>query len=306
MKNNRRDFLKVAGIAGVGVVSSSMLSSLASCTDSNQGTKAPVVDNETLDPTKQSIIGLYGPWASSLIDNKVPSHSFRNTKWQNIDQWKASANERILDRLGIPDIGGTPQVTVKKQYEYDGLHIEELSWQLPYGRPTEAILLKPANAKGTLPGILAFHDHGANKYFGTRKITRTSEKQHPDIVEHQKKYYSGMAWANEIAKRGYVVLVADAFPFASRRVMMQDIPANMREGLSDKDPENSENIKAYNNWASDHEHIMAKSLFCAGTTWPGVFFAEDQKALDVLCARKDVNPDQVGCAGLSGGGMRTV
>ncbi|HQS52981.1 MAG TPA: hypothetical protein PLN99_13905, partial [Daejeonella sp.] len=200
----------------------------------------------------------------------------------------------------------TPTVTVKKQYEYDGLHIEELSWQLPYGRPTEAILLKPANAKGALPGILAFHDHGANKYFGTRKITRTSEKQHPDIVEHQKKYYSGMAWANEIAKRGYVVLVADAFPFASRRVMMQDIPANMREGLSDKDPENSENIKAYNNWASDHEHIMAKSLFCAGTTWPGVFFAEDQKALDVLCARKDVNPDQVGCAGLSGGGMRTV
>ncbi len=306
MKNNRRDFLKVAGIAGVGVVSSSMLSSLASCTDSNQGTKAPIVDNETLDPTKQSIIGLYGPWASSLIENKVPSHSFRNTKWQNIDQWKASANERILDRLGIPEIGGTPKVTVKKQYEYDGLHIEELSWQLPYGRPTEAILLKPANAKGALPGILAFHDHGANKYFGTRKITRTSEKQHPDIVEHQKTYYSGMAWANEIAKRGYVVLVSDAFPFASRRVMMQDLPANMRKGLSDKDPENSENIKAYNTWASDHEHIMAKSLFCAGTTWPGVFFAEDQKALDVLCARKDVNPDQIGCAGLSGGGMRTV
>ncbi len=306
MKNNRRDFLKVAGIAGVGVVSSSMLSSLASCTDSNQGTKAPIVDNETLDPTKQSIIGLYGPWASSLIENKVPSHSFRNTKWQNIDQWKASANERILDRLGIPEIGGTPQVTVKKQYEYDGLHIEELSWQLPYGRPTEAILLKPANAKGALPGILAFHDHGANKYFGTRKITRTSEKQHPDIVEHQKTYYSGMAWANEIAKRGYVVLVSDAFPFASRRVMMQDLPASMRNGLSDQDPENSENIKAYNTWASAHEHTMAKSLFCAGTTWPGVFFAEDQKALDVLCARKDVNPDQIGCSGLSGGGMRTV
>lgn len=306
MKNNRRDFLKVAGIAGVGVVSSSMLSSLASCSDANQGTKAPIVDDETLDPSKQSIIGLYGPWASSLIENKVPSHSFRNKKWQNIDQWKASANERILDRLGIPEIGGTPTVTVKKQYEYDGLHIEELSWQLPYGRPTDAILLKPIGAKGALPGILAFHDHGANKYFGTRKITRTSEKQHPDIIEHQKTYYSGMAWANEIAKRGYVVLVSDAFPFASRRVMMQDLPATMRKGLSDKDPENSENIKAYNTWASDHEHIMAKSLFCAGTTWPGVFFAEDQKALDVLCARKDVNPDQIGCAGLSGGGMRTV
>jgi len=308
MKNNRRDFLKVAGVgvAGIGVMGTGMLSTLSSCNESaTEGSVPPVID-ESFDAAKQSIIGLYGPWANSLMENKIPSHSFRNTKWQDLDTWRSAAKERINDRLGIPEIGGTPTVTVKKQYEYDGLHIEELSWQLPYGRPTDAILLKPANANGALPGILAFHDHGANKYFGTRKITKTSDKQHPDIVEHQKKYYSGLAWANEIAKRGYVVLVADAFPFASRRVMMEDLPANMRNGLNDKDPENSKNIAAYNTWAAAHEHTMAKSLFCAGTTWPGVFFAEDQKALDVLCARKDVNPDQVGCAGLSGGGMRTV
>jgi dienelactone hydrolase len=51
---------------------------------------------------------------------------------------------------------------------------------------------------------------------------------------------------------------------------------------------------------------MAKSLFCAGTTWPAVFFAEDQKALDILCAREDVDTTRVGCGGLSGGGLRTV
>ena len=51
---------------------------------------------------------------------------------------------------------------------------------------------------------------------------------------------------------------------------------------------------------------MAKSLFCAGTTWPGVFTAEDQRALDYLCSRDDVDPARVGCAGLSGGGLRTV
>ena len=51
---------------------------------------------------------------------------------------------------------------------------------------------------------------------------------------------------------------------------------------------------------------MAKSLFSAGTTWPGVFTGEDQRALDVLCARPDVDPRRVGCAGLSGGGLRTA
>jgi hypothetical protein len=51
---------------------------------------------------------------------------------------------------------------------------------------------------------------------------------------------------------------------------------------------------------------MAKSLFSAGTTWPAVFFAEDKKALDILSAREDVDPERIGCGGLSGGGMRTV
>lgn len=126
------------------------------------------------------------------------------------------------------------------------------------------------------------------------------------MVNHQKKYYSGRAWANEIAKRGYVVLVPDAFPFGSRRVEMQDIPEIQRRGLNDDNPEDTNNIVAYNQWASDYEHIMAKSLFCTGTSWAGVFFAEDKKALDVLCAREDVDPERIGCGGLSGGGMRTV
>jgi dienelactone hydrolase len=88
--------------------------------------------------------------------------------------------------------------------------------------------------------------------------------------------------------------------------MMQDVPEFMRNGLTDNDPENPANIEKYNQWAGQHEHTMAKSLFCAGTTWPAVFFAEDQKALDILCARDDVDTNRVGCGGLSGGGLRTV
>ena len=253
-----------------------------------------------------SLIGAYGAWAASLVGNKLPALSFRRTEWTDVEQWKTAAKKRLEERMSIPDIGGMPAVHIKKQFEYDGLHIEELTWQLPYGQPTEGILLKPANAKKPLPGILAFHDHGGNKYFGTRKITLTSDTMHPLMEEHQKNYYEGMAWANEIAKRGYVVLVPDAFTFGSRRVMLEDVPDDLRGKLNDRDPENPGNIHAYNEWASNHEAVMAKSLFCAGTTWPGVFFAEDRKALDILCSRKDVNPQKIGCGGLSGGGLRTV
>jgi len=303
MKKNRRDFLKLTGMAGLTIAGSGMAHGI-----SMPSADPFVISSHPMNvpPEDLSIIGQYGQWAASLSKGKLPSLSFRNKEYTNIETWRNAAKKKLLDRLAIPDIGGTPTVNIKKQYTYDGLSIEELTWQLPYGRPTEAILLKPANAKGPLPGILAFHDHGGNKYFGTRKITRTTDAQHPLMTEHQDSYYSKKAWANEIAKRGYVVLVSDAFPFASRRVMIEDVPNHLRQGLNDADPENATNIQAYNAWAGEHEHIMAKSLFSAGTTWPGVFFAEDQRALDVLCARKDVDPTRIGCGGLSGGGMRTV
>lgn len=309
MSNKRREFLKLAGLTSLGVAGSGMLQGFASHTDNNINNHLvktdAAVNNNYLDKDI-SIIGLYGAWANSLNENKLPSFSFRRKEYTSVGPWQKAARQRALERLAIPDIGGLPKVTVNKQSVYDGLHIEEISWQLPYGRPTKAILLKPVNAKGKLPAILAFHDHGGNKYFGCRKITRTSDNQSMLMKEHQQAYYSGLAWANEIAKRGYVVLVSDAFTFASRRVMFQDVPAFMKNGHNDNDPENAENIKAYNNWAGEHEHVMAKSLFCAGTTWPAVFFAEDRKALDILCAREDVDANSVGCGGLSGGGIRTV
>ncbi|HEY6978649.1 MAG TPA: hypothetical protein VH396_20270 [Chitinophagaceae bacterium] len=312
MKNKRRDFLKHTALTGISIAGSSVLQGFAATpnyntkkfifTNSNTGT----VENKNFDENNPSIIGLYGAWAAALTENKLPLFSFRRKEWSNVETWHKAAVQRAVERLSIPAIGSVPRVNIIKQYDYDGLRIEELTWQLPYGRATGAVALKPLHAKGRLPAILAFHDHGGNKYFGTRKITRTSDKQHPLMEEHQKDYYEGFAWANEIAKRGYIVLVPDAFTFASRRVMMQDVPEHLRNGLTDNDPENSDNIKKYNEWAAQHEHIMAKSLFCAGTTWPGVFFAEDKTALDILCAREDVDVNRIGCGGLSGGGLRTV
>ncbi|MDQ4140184.1 MAG: hypothetical protein M3142_06630 [Bacteroidota bacterium] len=307
MRNQRREFLKSTGLAGLGLVGAGFLPELTAATvETNNKLMANSSPTSHSGSQDASIIGLYGPWAAAQMSSHLPAFSFRKKDWTNLETWRKSATKRLTERLAIPNIRKTPEVKIKNQYTYDGLQIEELSWQLPYGRPTEAILLKPQQAKEPLPAILAFHDHGGNKYFGTRKITRTADQQHSLMLEHQKHYYSGFAWANEIAKRGYVVLVPDAFTFASRRVMLQDVPESQRQGLTDQEPEDAKNIAAYNQWAGEHEHIMAKSLFSAGTTWPGVFFAEDQVALDVLCTRKDVDVNRVGCGGLSGGGLRTV
>jgi len=113
-------------------------------------------------------------------------------------------------------------------------------------------------------------------------------------------------WAASLAERGYAVLVPDAFAFASRRVRLDDVPDSLRSDAPAPTDDDHDAIRAYDEWAADHESTMAKSLFCAGTTWPGVFLAEDRSALDVLCDRPEVDASRVGCGGLSGGGLRTV
>jgi dienelactone hydrolase len=298
MKKQRRSFIKTAGLAGFGIAGGGL--------SPHNFAFSSAINHPAANKSDLSIIGPYGPWANGLISKELPSLSFRNKRYTDLDAWKKEALSKAREHLGIPDLGPLPKVTVHKSYTNDGLEFEEISWQLAYGNTTKALVIKPAGTKGRLPAILAFHDHGANKYFGLRKITNTGNGQHPLMVEHQETYYEGNAWANEIAKRGYVVMVPDAFTFASRRVLMEEVPENLRNGLSDKNPEEEKNIAAYNDWAAEHEHIMAKSLFCGGTTWPAVFFAEDQVALDILLSRKDVDADNVGCGGLSGGGLRTV
>jgi dienelactone hydrolase len=257
-------------------------------------------------PVEPNMLGAYGEWAAGILGEGPPRLSFRRPEFRDLGAWRTEARGRYRDALMRPESGGVPQVTLHHRFEYDGVEIEHMSWELPYGPPTQAYVLKPAGASGRLPGVVGLHDHGGNKYFGVRKITRASKYQHPLMQAHQEHYYGGAAWANELAKRGYVVLVHDTFAFGSRRMRAADLPERITGGLVESTPEAEEEIEAYNRFAGGHEHIIAKSLFCAGTTWPGVFVSDDQRALDVLAARSDVDAARLGCCGLSGGGLRTV
>jgi dienelactone hydrolase len=254
-----------------------------------------------------NMVGSYGPWLAEKVLGGGPARlSFRTGKWKSLDEWRQAARARVWECMAPVDLGGPPEVRVESTHEFDGLTIERLSWQLPGGPRTEAVFMKPARAKGPLPGILALHDHGGNKFLGWRKIARTDGEPWTVVAAHQKNYYGDVAWANEIAKRGYAVLIHDTFPFGSRRVRVAEVSPRVRQDGVDPEPDDPDGIRRYNAFAGAHEHIMEKSLISAGTTWPGVYVVEDQRALDVLCARPDVDPKRVGCAGLSGGGMRTV
>jgi len=51
---------------------------------------------------------------------------------------------------------------------------------------------------------------------------------------------------------------------------------------------------------------MARTIFVAGSTWAGIFVKGDRGSLDYLLTRPEVDPNRVGCMGLSGGGFRSL
>ena len=118
----------------------------------------------------ETMIGAYGEWAASLRRGKLPELSFRRDEFTSVDAWRPVARARVLDRLAAPEIPTPESVETLEVGELDGVRVERLRWQLPFGPPTDAVCLRPAAATGRLPGVLALHCHGGRKCWGWKKV----------------------------------------------------------------------------------------------------------------------------------------
>lgn len=220
--------------------------------------------------------------------------------------------QKIRDLLGFNNGPEYPQeIRIEQRWEKDGLYGEEISWSVGYGPRTHAWLLRPSGAVDPLPGVLALHDHGGFKYFGKEKIAEGPDPILPIQAEFQSVAYGGRAWVNALAKQGYAVLVHDTFLWGSRKFPLETMLKTLRLGIPDEDEfrrnqGGMNDINWYNFWTGHHEHIVAKYCNLLGTSMAGVVAHEDRIALNYLCSRPDVLPEQVACMGLSGGGNRSA
>ena len=170
------------------------------------------------------MLGAYGEWAASKLPGFPAQLSYCNDKWSDPDEWRGTAKELFADLTRVETTRPAPPMRLIAEGDYDGLRFECLEWQLPYGPPTSAVYLKPADSDDSLPGVLALHDHGGVKHVGWRKIAQIEAAHDPFISDFRDTYYGGVAWANELAKRGFGVLVPDPFLFGSRRINPSELP----------------------------------------------------------------------------------
>lgn len=192
---------------------------------------------------------------------------------------------------------------IEREWVRDGIAGQEISWSVGYGPRTEAWLLRPiAAGAAPLPGVIALHDHGGFKYFGKEKIADGPDAPHEVLTGFREIYYGRRAFANELAREGFAVLVPDTFLWGSRRFPAELLPLTMSEEPTKE--ATAEAISTYNTAAVLHEHTVEKYCRVLGTTLAGVISFEDRVAVEYLAGRADVRSDAIGCVGLSGGGLR--
>lgn len=222
------------------------------------------------------------------------------------------ASTRLAQALGVPGDIPRPSVTAGRTSVVDGVRIQELGWQLPYGPPTRAYLLTPSGAEGTLPGVLWLHCHGGNKWLGAERLIDAGVETSPEVSAVQRDLYSGRAVANDLARSGFAVLVHDSFSWGSRRFLLDPPPARVAEGMAARcalwREEGVQPTPAmeYNAAAAAHEHTVAKAAGLLGTSYAGMVAFEDLVALQVLRALPAVDGAGVGVGGFSGGGGRAL
>jgi dienelactone hydrolase len=251
-----------------------------------------------------------GPYYGMLTDrlaNLTYPFSFLNDRFTDVDAWRFDARGEVKKLLLFTPPDVPLDARYEESYVKDGAEYTHLSYAQPYGPRTGGILIKPPGAAGKLPGVVALHDHSGYKYYGKEKITSPNGLCE-SVIELQRNTYGGRAWAHELAKRGYIVFTPDVFLWGSRRIEPDTLPEWYTEGRADftKPADSEEYIAEFNKFAGFQESDIAKALTEAGMTWPGIMLYDDMRAVDFLLTQPETDLANVGCCGLSGGGLRSV
>jgi hypothetical protein len=114
---------------------------------------------------------------------------------------------------------------------HDGVTTSQPSWQLGYGPRTSACwLIRPADTDGPLPGVLALHCHGGNKFGGADRLVELPA-EHPSAALARADLYEGRAIATDLARRGFAVLAHNSFAWGSRRFDLAAPPRRTADAL---------------------------------------------------------------------------
>lgn len=245
--------------------------------------------------------GTLYPFLAATADASPLELSFLQDCFPNLDVWKDQARAKVHELLRYAPPTCDPRAEVLERTDCGDFFREKIEFNTTPDSRVPAYLLLPKGRAGRRPGVIALHDHGAFFTYGKEKIVAT-DHEHPTLTEFKRTAYSGRSWASDLAARGYVVLAIDMFYWGERRLLLAEDP----DSWWNRDQMTAEEVQAFNRRSGDFTYRTAIGLFMSGITWPGVMFTDDLRSVDYLATRPEVDPERIGCCGLSVGGFRSA
>lgn len=293
--SSRRRFLKAVGGAGA---------LLAASPAERAGHPSPLAfvqraagDEDDRRPPVDDDLGTLSPIVQQIADENTGSVTPRN--FSSHKDWTAHARP-LLQRLLSHE---PPRVALKAETleRTDcGDHVrEKVKFSTAAATRISAYVLVPTQRQPPFPAVVDLHSHGGMFLFGKEKVVDLGDN-HPAMTAYHQANYDGRPTATALVRRGYLVIAADAFFFGERRYATRGNAAQDLSQASDDE------LQRLNQQCRAKEATLAKGLTFAGATWPGVVAWDDMRTVDYLLSRTDVDPDRIGCLGISMGGYRSL
>ncbi|MCC6857230.1 MAG: prolyl oligopeptidase family serine peptidase [Bryobacterales bacterium] len=227
--------------------------------------------------------------------------SFLSGRWRSLEEYRTEGRKRVLRAFGEDPAPVSPRPEVVDRQDLGDLIREKIVFSTRPEFRVPAYVHIPRKGKGRLPAIVDLHSHGGMFIFGKEKVIDFGTN-HPVMVEYHQRNYGGRPTATALARRGYVVITIDAFPFGERRLMLDE---DLKYGW-DRSRYSVEDVQHLNAVCRRKESTLVKSLAYAGWTWPGIVAWDDMRTVDYLVTRPEVDPARIGCVGVSLGGYRSL
>lgn len=252
----------------------------------------------------ESHLGNLAKTIIAIREEEFQSLSFDSCRSWPLRIWKETARELVEKSLCYNPTPVPLGIKIEATEKRDQYELKKITFATASHTRVPAFLLIPSQGKPPYPGIVALHDHGEFHYFGKEKIV-SCPQEHKILKSFREQYYGSRPYAEEFARRGYVVLVIDAFYWGERRLQFKAIPSELEEKLSGISPSSEQYIIIWNDFYNDRVKSLNTMLGFCGTTWLGIEVHDDRKSIDVLQSIPEVDPERIGAIGLSGGGYRT-
>lgn len=253
----------------------------------------------------ESYLGNLAPIARSIHRERGFPLEFASRKGVGVEEWRRRGRAEVQRCLSYSPRPVPLDLQVHGVVQREGYQVRRVSFAGSAHYRVPAFLLVPDKPGAKCPAVVALHDHGGWFYHGKEKLV-SMENEHVALSEFRERYYGGRTYADELARRGFVVIVPDAFYWGERRLQYQQPPPELVKRLSGLDPQQPEYVQAMNSFLRERNAELNTWLGFSGTSWLGIVNHDDRRSVEVLCSLAEVDPARIGCLGLSGGGYRST